>query len=401
MTERKRILVLIAGFAIGEPIGGAALYGIELARRLDLSRYEPIVCGFWQRGTPAEAHWRGILAAAGIETCEAVARGRGFSPLRLVHALQNIRRHLAGRPVDVIHSHFQLGSIAALLLKRPLGAKALVRTAHGTVRWEWNNTLRGFLCRQVFTQWLFPLAFDAETGVSQSVVASLDRRPGARLAHRRALCYYNGIDVRRFVNPAVSDLEMKRRRAGLRAGLGISPADQVIGSVGRLSEQKGYCYLLEAAPGVLAQQPQTKFVLVGDGELRGALEQQATALGLTGAVIFAGPRQNTGDFYRIMDVFVLPSLWEGLPTVVLEAMVCGTPVVATDIPGTRELVEAGRTGLLCRPRDPGGLAEALSAALRAPEHGAAMALTARENVLAHYSLDAIADQFEALFEHLV
>ncbi len=405
MTRRKRILLLISGLAIGQPLGGAERFGIELARHLDQTRCEPIVCGFWHRGVPAEMHWRDILAADGVETFEAVERGRGFTPGRLAQALQSISNHLAGRPVDVIHSHFQLGSITALLLRRTLGTKALVRTAHGTVPWEWSNTPRGFICRQIFTQWLFPLAFDVETGVSQAVVDSLDRRPGAWFARKHALRCYNGIDVRPFVCATPQDMpsgsDSDRERTTLRSTLGLAPDDCVIGSVGRLSEQKGYTYLLEAAPAVLAQHPRVKFLLVGDGELRTKLQQQAAALSLTGSVIFAGVQQSTIDFYRIMDLFVLPSLWEGLPTVVLESMACGVPVVATDIPGTQELVEAGRTGWLCRPRDPVSLAETLLNALRDPLQGSAMASTARERVLACYSLNAIAEQFEALYQHLI
>jgi glycosyltransferase involved in cell wall biosynthesis len=405
MTERIRVLVFVSGFAIGQPLGGAERFGVELARHLDLARFEPVVCGFWRRNVPAEDHWRGVLAADGIEAFEAVERGRGFSPWRLAQALRNISSHLAGRPVDVIHSHFQLGSITAILLRRRLGAKALARTAHGTVPWEWSNTPRGFICRQIFTQWLFPLAFDVETGVSQAVVDSLDRRPGAWISRKHARRYYNGIDVHPFARATPqttpSGADADREQTTLRSRLGLGLGDCVIGSVGRLSEQKGYTYLLEAASAVLAQHPQVKFLLVGDGELRSELQQQAAALGLTGSVIFAGAQESTVDFYRVMDVFVLPSLWEGLPTVVLESMASGVPVVATDIPGTQELVEAGHTGWLCRPRDPVSLAETLLSALSNPLLGSAMAATARERVLACYSLNAIAKQFEILYQHLI
>lgn len=389
MTDPVRVLMFVSGFAIGQPLGGAERFGVELARHLDPVRFEPIVCGFWRRDVPAEAHWRSILAADGIETFEGVDRGRGFTPVRYAHALRNITGHLRGRPVDVIHSQFQLGSITAVLLRQALGARVLVRTAHNAV--EWSHTLQGFVCRQIFTNWAFPLTFDVEVGVSQGVVDSLDRHVGARLGHRRACLVYNGISLKSSYEPS----------RDLRAELGLSAADTVVGSVGRLSREKGYAYLLQAAPAVLARRPDVRFLLVGDGELRDELQRQAVELGVASSVIFAGVRQDVSAFYGIMDLFVLPSLWEGLPTVILESMAAGVPVVATDVRGTSDLVESGSTGWLCRPRDPADLAAALLNALNDPAKRAEAAEAARDTVVPHYALDRIADRYEALYADLL
>jgi glycosyltransferase involved in cell wall biosynthesis len=389
MTGRIRVLMFVSGFAIGQPLGGAERFGVELARHLEPARFEPIVCGFWRRRVPAEEHWRGVLEADGIETFEAVDRGHGFTPARYAHALRNISGQLRGRPVDVIHSQFQLGSITAMLLRGALGTRVLVRTAHNAV--EWSHTPQGFACRQTFTKWAFPLAFDAEVGVSQGVVDSLDRHPGARLARRHARLCYNGISLKSSCGMSLD----------LRSELGLSAADTVIGSVGRLSKEKGYTYLLQATPAVLAQRPDVKFLLVGDGELRDDLQQQAAQLGVASSVIFAGVRQDVAPFYGIMDLFVLPSLWEGLPTVILESMAAGVPVVATDVRGTSDLVKSGSTGWLCRPCDPAGLAAALLDALNDPPKWTEVAQTARDTVVPSYSLDRIADQYEELYMNLL
>jgi glycosyltransferase involved in cell wall biosynthesis len=385
------VLMLVSGFAIGQPLGGAERFGVGLACHLDQEQFEPIVCGFWRRGVPAEDHWRSLLQASRIETFEAADRSRGFTLARYASALRGIAGHLHGRPVDVIHSQFQLGSVTALLLRRKLGARALVRTAHNASPFEWGPTIEGALGRQIFTNWIFPLALDAEVAVSLDAAASQDRRPGARLARKRTHLIHNGINL-----PPSS-----RPEPGLRAVLGLSATDTVIGSVGRFSSEKGYAYLVQAAPEVLAQRQDVKFLLIGDGDQRDVLEQQVAGLGLTGSVIFAGARHDAASLYGVMDLFVLPSLYEGLPTAVLESMAAGVPVVATATAGTRELVEDGHTGWLCRSRDPAGLAEAILTALGSPARRTLAAQAALNEVVPRYLLDRIADQYEELYRSLV
>jgi len=391
MAEKIRVLTIISGLAIGEPLGGAERFGIELARSLNRDKFEPIVCAFWRRGVPSEHYWVDYLAKVGVEVFFAMDRGGGFNPSRYMEGLWNIGSYLQDRPVDVIHSHFQLGSVTALLLKRRLGAKALIRTAHGSVRWEWSNTLYGFLCRQVFTKWIFPLGYDAEAGVSQAVVSSLNQRPGVQITGKKALLIYNGICPERFR----VDINQSKRLE-----LGLSQDDLVVGSVGRLSEQKGYAFLIEAALHALAELPNIKFVIIGDGELRASLELKVRQLGLSNTVIFTGPRQEVESLFRVMDLFVLPSLWEGLPTVILESMASGVPVVATDIPGTRELVQAGQTGWLVRHKDSAGLAKAIVEALRDPLKRADIANRALDTVVARYSMARIANQYETLYHNV-
>ena len=390
--EKLRVLILIAGLAIGEQGGGAERFGIELARCLDRRRFEPMICAFWRRNLPTEAYWADRLRSEGIETFFAVTRGARFTPWSYVEGLWMIAAHLRERPAHILHSQFQLGTIAAIVLKRPLGVQAAMRTAHGTVDREWLNTVAGRTCRLVFTHWLFPMALTAEVGVSPAIVASMDRRPGARLCRRPMRLIYNGIPT--------GAMWRSGSREAARSALGLGPADLVIGSVGRLSEQKGYTYLLQALPAVQAQLPALKVVLIGDGELRGALEAEAAALGVVPAVAFLGARADADVLYPALDLFVLPSLWEGLPTVALESMASGVPVVASAIPGTTELVVDGRTGWLAQPRDPASLAQAILRALADPAGRRDAAQRAAEEVVPRYSMPAIADQYEALYAHL-
>ena len=129
----------------------------------------------------------------------------------------------------------------------------------------------------------------------------------------------------------------------------------VVLTVARLDEQKGHRYLIETA----AQVPEAEFVLAGEGPLRPELEAQARSLGVDGRVRFLGYRDDVANLLRDCDVFVLPSLYEGLPLSILEAMAAAKPVIATQIGGTDEAVIHGETGLLVPPADPPALAAAI------------------------------------------
>jgi glycosyltransferase involved in cell wall biosynthesis len=183
----------------------------------------------------------------------------------------------------------------------------------------------------------------------------------------------------------------------LHAELAGGTARPVVLSVARLAPQKGECYLLEAA----AQIPEAVFVLVGDGPQRSALESQAATLGLTNRVRFLGHRSDVPALLAASDLFVLPSLYEGLPLSVLEAMAARRPVVATDIAGTREAVVDGITGLLVPPTDPGALAQALRRLLGDPALGAALTTAAYDRMQAEYSVATMVTRVTQVYEMLL
>lgn len=133
----------------------------------------------------------------------------------------------------------------------------------------------------------------------------------------------------------------------------------VIGTIGRLHPQKGHRFLIEAAGDVIARYPGARFQIVGDGELLGDLRARVAKLGLSGHVTFLGSRTDIPALLKQMNLFVLPSLWEGLPLVLLEAMASSLPIVATAVDGVTEIVQDRVEALLVKPRDPGALAHAM------------------------------------------
>lgn len=181
----------------------------------------------------------------------------------------------------------------------------------------------------------------------------------------RVRVIYNSVNPARFssVDPAA-----------LRSELGIMPETRVVTSIGRLEEQKDFPTFLTACAMVRERVGSLpiKILIVGQGSLREDLERQSQALGLSGETMFLGWRKDIGTVLALTDIFVLTSIREGLPNVVLEAMAARKPVVASRVGGTPEAVVDGVTGLLISPRDAPGCAEAICRLLDNPTEAAAM-----------------------------
>lgn len=171
----------------------------------------------------------------------------------------------------------------------------------------------------------------------------------------------------------------------------------VFGSVGRLQPYKGHRYLVEAAPLVLAELPDARFVLVGDGSARAQLERQAEELGVSRYISFLGERPDGADLLQHFDVFVLPSLVEGLPNAVLEAMAAGLPIVATGVGGVPELIEHGQSGLLVPAESSGELARAMVQLWRDESVRRRCAEAARETAATRFSVSREVVETEAIY----
>src|SRR5439155_269751 len=167
---------------------------------------------------------------------------------------------------------------------------------------------------------------------------------------------------------------------------GIDRATPLVGVIGRLEEQKGHVYMLEAWPSVLAEFPDARLLLVGDGSLRGALERRAQDLGIAASVRFAGFRSDVPRVLDALDVLALPSLYEGMPLTAIEASAMAKPVVATAVDGTPEVIREGRTGRLVPPRDVVALSRALRSVLRDPAAAPRMGSAGRDLVFNRFDL---------------
>lgn len=204
---------------------------------------------------------------------------------------------------------------------------------------------------------------------------------------------HNAIDTTRFDNVNPQDRQQLVDRFK-------TPVRFVVGSAGRLSPEKGFSVLIEAAAQVARQDPSVGFIVYGDGPLRADLQKQVTAAGLDGRFILAGFEPNVDRWLPHFDVFVNPSYTEGLANVILEAFAAKVPVVATAVGGTPELVEDGVTGYLVSPGQPERIAERVIALLNRVESRNAFSATAYDTVCNDFGFSTQRDKYLQLIEQL-
>lgn len=190
------------------------------------------------------------------------------------------------------------------------------------------------------------------------------------------------------------------QRQALRRELGLPEAAPVIGTIGRLSEQKGHRYLLDALPAVLARRPEVRVLVVGDGDQLPALRSRAADHGIADRVLFAGHRTDVPALLSAIDVFTIASTYEGTPLALFEAMAAGRAIVSTAVDGCREVLEDGVTGLLVPPRDPEAMGTALIRVLEDPTLRARLAGSALE-ASRRYDIGACVRQMEALYDEVL
>lgn len=249
--------------------------------------------------------------------------------------------------------------------------------------------------------------FHGHTGASPRVrlYEALDLIAVRRAEAVIAVCERAGSDLRRTglrevrTIPNAVDAERiaaQGTRRSARAELGIEDGELVVGTVSRLSPEKGIGYFIESAPMILRKHPSARFVVIGDGPLGAELRRHAQRLGLSDRLGFAGHRPEAALLVKAMDVFVLPSIRENLPVALLEAMACGVSVVATDVGGVREVL-AGTGVQPVSPRSAQAIAEAVTALLDAPQLRAirGQVLCARAG---RYSFDRQARLMETVIE---
>ncbi|MCX6173173.1 MAG: glycosyltransferase family 4 protein [Ignavibacteriales bacterium] len=209
----------------------------------------------------------------------------------------------------------------------------------------------------------------------------------------KAVVIHNGIEVDKFshYNGNINNkIKLKTEKDTV-----------IIGSVGRLHYQKGYEYLIEASKNVLKSYPYVKFVLIGDGELRNSLESLAKKNGVYNYFTFWGNQTNIPELLAQIDIFVLPSLWEGLPLVLLEAMAAKKPIVATEVNGIVEIIESGKEGLLVPPKNSTAISLALIRLLEDNELCKVLASNAYEKVARDFNISKMINETENLYLKLL
>jgi glycosyltransferase involved in cell wall biosynthesis len=349
-------------------IGGAEMLTANVIRRLDRQRFAPELCCLKRLGAIGDE------LSIEIPTHHGVLSGK--YDLRVLPRLVKLMHRRQVDAVVTVGAGDKMfwGRLAA----RRAGVPVVISALHST---GWPDGI-GQLNRL-----LTPLtdAFIAVAGSHGKFLVEHERMPAQKVA-----VIPNGVDTGRFT-PDVN-IEAVRRK------LGIGPTDPVVGLVAALRPEKNHELFLEMARRVVDQLPSARFVLIGDGPCRGALEQRAQSLRLKQHVHFLGERADVPALLAAMDVFVLTSHVEANPVSILEAMSTARPVVATNVGSIHEAVTEGETGYLVPPGDAGKLSDRVLQLLHAPLLGHAMGLAARRAVLQRWSIDATVRGYESLIE---
>lgn len=211
---------------------------------------------------------------------------------------------------------------------------------------------------------------------------------------RKIVRIYNGVELDLY-SPHVKYSESVRNE------FAIEDTTPLVGTIGRCIYQKGFEYFLLATPIILRKYPDVKFILVGDGPLRAQLENMAQRLGIANSIIFTGFRNDIPRILAEMDIFVLSSVLEGLPRVVMEAMAVGKPIVATDIEGIREELDHGQEGIIVPSRNPPALAQGIMELLINRDKAKEMGLRARKKAERLFSLKETVKNIDSLYQRLI
>jgi glycosyltransferase involved in cell wall biosynthesis len=358
--------------------GGAGILALRGAIVLDPARFAvTIITG---RGGPLIAQAR----AAGVEVVVEPSLRAPIGPAADLTALRRLTALMRERRFDVVHTHTAKAGTVGRLAARRAGAGRIVHTYHGFPFHEFQSPARrrAYVAVERRLGRITDLALAVGGGVAVEAVR-LGLVPPDRI---RTI----GVAVDR--PPPMAADPVARRRA--RRALGLSPEATVVGAVGRLAYQKAPEDFLAALralrrPGVIG-------VWVGGGELARRMARLAAAQP-EAPVVLTGERDDVPALLPAFDVFILPSRYEGLPTAVVEAMLCGVPVVATAVNAVGDLVVPGETGLLVPPRRPGLLAGAVRSLLDSPADAARMAAAARARLGDRYGLPALRDALTAAY----
>lgn len=382
--RRPRVLHVITRLIVG----GAQENTVDTCHRLDRARYEVDLLAGPQLGSEGELVSTIDRGAVGFAVVPSLVRE--LNPLKDPVALAALWRRIRRGRYHVVHTHSSKAGVLGRIAARLAGVPVIVHTVHG---WGFHAGMRPArkglyvalerLCGRFTDRLITVSEADAETGRSLGICAP-----------ERYVTIRSAIDVRRFAADA-------RRGADARRELGLPPRAPVVGSIGRLSPQKAPELFVEMAARVARAVPGAQFLYVGDGPLRGRVEEMCARRGLADRVRFPGIRRDVGALLGAMDIFVLLSRWEGLPRAVIQAMAAGVPVVCSDVGGAREAVRDGVTGFLVPAGDADGAAAAACRLLGDSAARRRMGEEGRRLLPADFSVEVMVARIEALYGDLL
>lgn len=376
-TVRARVKV--CHVAMGDLWAGAEVHLLALLTYL--VRLEQLDCSviLFNEGRLAEELRKLSLSVTVIPE-------KNHNALTVAYRLAKIFRTV--RP-DIVHTHKYKDSILATIAARIVGVPHVIRVVHGMPEpFKGLSNVNMFLYT-IVDRFVVGSLVDRIIAVSSDIERALVRVYGAIRVWR----IHNGIDL--------DVVQVRTERLEKRKEWAFAETVTLVGTVGRLVPVKGHTVLLEALHILQKSTRPVNLLIVGDGPLRGHLEDEVRRRGLEAVVRFAGYQAESYDFINMMDVFVLPSLHEGIPMVLLEALALQRPVVATRVGGVPEVIQDGRTALLAEPSNASSLARLIQQLAEDPTLAARIGKAGRTRVETEFTARTMAGNTAELYEQVL
>lgn len=374
MADRRiTVLYVVGSFRAG----GAQRHCLALWQRLDRDRFDLRICCEEKDGLLLDD-----VISVGMPVIELGVRK--LASAKALSAMHRLSQYIKNDRIDVVHSYLFEANILAVAAARMARTGKVIISVRAMNDWMgWRHRTANRLVNRFA---------DSITVVSHAVKSSVIEKEGADPKKVRVIP--NGVEV------PENGLPRDVARDSARSRLGLHGSGPVVGCVANFNRYKDHSTLVKAAQTAVADLPETTFVLVGDGPLRATIEEQVHTVGLDANFVFTGTIPDTSRAMSAFDLFVLPSLEEGMPNVVLEAMAAGLPVVATAVGGTPEVVVDGKTGLLVPPRSSASLAAAMLELTRDRRRAGQMGVEGRMRIASEFSLERMIDAIQDLYVSL-
>lgn len=378
--NRTRILHIITNL----PVGGAQDNTLLTVERLDRKKYfVSLMCS-------SEGLW--FRRAQQIKDLNLIIVDELTRRIQIVYdfiTFWKIYKIIKQGRFTIVHTHSSkpgfLGRVAAKLV----GVPAIIHTIHGFPFHDFMNPV----VKQFFIMLERFLSRISDKLITVSKL-NLEKAVELQLAVRsKFVNIYSGIEFEKF--DVIVDVEAKKRE------LGIMNGEKAVGMVGRFSVQKAQLDFIKAIPEVLKKRNDVKFVLIGDGELKKEIYKLAEKLGLNSNLLFLGFREDVPELLRVLDVYVLTSLWEGLGRSLTEAMYTGRPVVATKVEGVPELVIDGETGILVSPRDINSIAKGILTLLSDERKAKRLGQAAKQRISKEFHAQQMVAELEKVYSRVI
>jgi len=291
-----------------------------------------------------------------------------------------LARLLKEKHIDIIHTHNFSPNFYGSIAGRLSGVSKIITTQHNKRFFEEFNKKRLLVFRTLYylNHKIVFVSKDAKDLAIKTI----------NIPSRKVTVIHNGIDVNRF-RPKVKDKALLNE---------FRIKDEfIIGTVGRLSKEKNIVTVLKAFKQVLKKKNNIKLLIVGDGSEKATLVKESSRLNIDSQVIFAGYREDIPDLLNIMDIFVMPSLTEGISLTLLEAMATEKPVIVTKVGGNVEIIDDGYSGIFVKPGDIEGIVDKLNDLFSDPLKKRQIAFNARQKVLKDFSLESMVNKYTSLY----